>query len=124
MLEAALAREPEDLAEAAERCEPSLDRLDRVEQPAEAVVLAPFRLEDDVEDQPDEHRDEHAEEQREREDVLELAGRADVVVLDDRGDRDADHPAEEPGDNERPQPRWTPRRRLLNQPTMMMNGMP
>ena len=29
-----------------------------------------------------------------------------------------------PATNDRPQPRCTPRRRLLNQPTTMMNGMP
>ena len=29
-----------------------------------------------------------------------------------------------PATKDRPQPRCTPRRRLLNQPTTMMNGMP
>ena len=65
--------------------------------------LRVVRLEHQVEDQPDEHRDEDAEEQREREELLELVRGPDVGVLDDRGHREADGPAEEPGD-ERPTP--------------------
>ena len=98
VLESTLAREAEDLTKAPERREPALRRRDRMQQPAEAVTLPELRLEDHVEDQPDEHGDQHAEEQRQGQHVLDLRGRADVVVLDDRGDANATHPPEEAGD--------------------------
>ena len=63
-----------------------------------------LRLQDDVEDEADEHRDQQAEEERQQQDVVELvrcSGCPGSAI--ERGDGDAEDPAEEPGD-ERPPP--------------------